>query len=159
QSRTVRLPAARLRPHHHARSRLAGGHQNRERGRAAGLRDDGRRRPRCGAVPGKAVRRVRPRIGNPAARPGDLARLRRPEPEAQSRPRRIKFLVKTLGIEEFKRLVLEERAKLPVDTRWTSYLEALPSYGEQPLKPGAALNGASRPAGYDAWARSNVYQQ
>src|SRR5262245_61806408 len=80
--------------------------------------------------------------------------------EKRNRARaRIKFLVKNLGMEEFKRLVLEERAKLPADTRWTSYLEALPSYGEQPLKPGAALNGASRPAGYDAWARSNVYQQ
>ena len=36
---------------------------------------------------------------------------------------RIKFLIKDLGVEEFKRLVHEEREKLPHDERWTSYIE------------------------------------
>jgi len=35
---------------------------------------------------------------------------------------RIKFLVQQLGIEEFKRLVLEERATLPHDPEWTAFL-------------------------------------
>jgi len=80
--------------------------------------------------------------------------------EKRNRARaRIKFLVKNLGIEEFRRLVLEERAKLPHDDRWTGFLDALPSYGEKPLKSGAELNGASRPEGFDDWYRTNVYAQ
>ena len=80
--------------------------------------------------------------------------------EKRNRARaRIKFLVKNLGIDEFKRLVMEERAKLTPDPRWTSYIETLPAYGERPLKPGAALNGAAQPAGFTEWARTNVYRQ
>lgn len=80
--------------------------------------------------------------------------------EKRNRARaRIKFLVKNLGIEEFRRLVLEERAVLPHDDRWTGFLEALPAYGEKPLKSGGALDGAAGPDGFDAWYRSNVYRQ
>ncbi len=80
--------------------------------------------------------------------------------EKRNRARaRIKFLVKNLGIEEFRRLVLEERATLPHDDRWAGFLEALPSYGEKPLKDGASLNGAARPQGFDAWYETNVYKQ
>jgi sulfite reductase (ferredoxin) len=80
--------------------------------------------------------------------------------EKRNRARaRIKFLVKNLGIEEFKRLVLEERSKLSADPRWTSYIESVPDFVEQPLKAGEALNGAARPEGFDAWARTNLYRQ
>lgn len=80
--------------------------------------------------------------------------------EKRNRARaRIKFLVKNMGIEEFRRQVLEERAKLPHDERWTAFLEALPAYGEQPLKRGAELNGGARPEGFDDWLRTNVYRQ
>ena len=80
--------------------------------------------------------------------------------EKRNRARaRIKFLVSQLGIEEFRRLVLEERAKLPHDDRWTAYLAELPAYGEKPLKPGAPLDGAARPAGFDEWHKSNVQRQ
>ncbi len=80
--------------------------------------------------------------------------------EKRNRARaRIKFLVKNLGMEEFKRLVLEERAKLPHDDRWAAYLDELPSHGEKPLKVGASLNGAARPEGFDAWCETNVYRQ
>src|SRR5215813_1283972 len=41
---------------------------------------------------------------------------------------RIKFLVEQLGIEEFRRLVFEERQKLTPDERWTDYLNDLPDY-------------------------------
>ncbi|MBI3001032.1 MAG: nitrite/sulfite reductase, partial [Deltaproteobacteria bacterium] len=43
--------------------------------------------------------------------------------EKRNRARaRIKFLVANLGVDEFRRVVLEERQKLPTDPRWTSYL-------------------------------------
>ncbi len=72
---------------------------------------------------------------------------------------RLKFLVAKLGIEEFKRLVLEERKILPHDPRWTAYLKDVPHAGETPLKNAVQLNGQKRPAGFDTWAATNVYQQ
>jgi sulfite reductase (ferredoxin) len=71
---------------------------------------------------------------------------------------RIKFLVKKLGLEEFKRLVFEERSKLRPDERWTSFLADLHATDEKPLKPPSELAGA-RPAGFEAWAKSNVLPQ
>src|SRR5512146_1454566 len=65
---------------------------------------------------------------------------------------RIKFLVKKLGLEEFKRLVFEERGKLRHDERWTSFLAELHATDEAPLKAPSELSGA-RPAGFDAWAK------
>src|SRR5579859_4762381 len=44
---------------------------------------------------------------------------------------RLKFLVTKLGIDEFKRLVLTERATLPPDPGWTAYLRDAPTYREQ----------------------------
>ncbi len=72
---------------------------------------------------------------------------------------RIKFLVAKLGIDEFKRLVLEERKILPEDEQWTAYLKDLSHYQETPLKDAVPLNGAARPTGYDQWAQTNVYRQ
>lgn len=72
---------------------------------------------------------------------------------------RIKFLVEKLGIEEFRRLVEEERATLPHDPRWTAYLDNLERYDEKPLKPGIQLNGHRRPDGFDEWLQTNVYHQ
>src|SRR5258708_688505 len=74
---------------------------------------------------------------------------------------RIKFLVQQLGIEEFKRLVLAERATLAPDPEWTSFLteEGLSAHDEQPLRPAVALNGAARPQGFDDWLKTNVYRQ
>jgi sulfite reductase (ferredoxin) len=75
--------------------------------------------------------------------------------EKQNRARaRIKFLVDKLGIEEFRRLVAEERQNLPVDPRWTQFPDAT----DKPLKPAAALNG-DRPAGFAQWLETNVYRQ
>src|SRR5207244_10924500 len=46
--------------------------------------------------------------------------------EKKNRARaRLKFLIARLGIEEFRRLVLEERAILPHETRGTEYLDAV----------------------------------
>jgi sulfite reductase (ferredoxin) len=80
--------------------------------------------------------------------------------EKRNRARaRIKFLVKNLGIDEFRRLVHEERAKLPPDPRWTSYLPRVAAWRETPLKAGAPLNGAARPEGFADWQAHNVYRQ
>src|SRR6266851_4946827 len=64
---------------------------------------------------------------------------------------RIKFLVDQLGIDEFRRLVYEEREKLTQDDRWTGYLDTLPDYKETPARPAISLNGHARPDGFDAW--------
>jgi len=72
---------------------------------------------------------------------------------------RIKFLVAKLGIEEFRRLVQEERKILPHDPRWTAYLDDLNVTDEEPLKPGIALNGAQLPDGFAEWYKTNVYKQ
>jgi len=79
--------------------------------------------------------------------------------EKRNRARaRIKFLVAHLGLEEFKRLVLEERAALPDDPRWTAHLTGAPPAAEQPLKPAAPANGGGS-NGFEGWARTNVYHQ
>ncbi len=82
--------------------------------------------------------------------------------EKQNRSRaRIKFLVAKLGIDEFRRLVMEERKILPHDPRWTAYLPQAHEFKETPLKPASSLNPAAvgHPEGFDAWARTNVYRQ
>ena len=80
--------------------------------------------------------------------------------ERENRARaRVKFVVKKLGIEEFKRVVLEERAKLRPDERWTAFLADLHVTDEKPLKPGRALGPGPYPPGFDAWRKSNVRPQ
>ena len=80
--------------------------------------------------------------------------------EKRNRARaRIKFVVKNLGIDEFSRLVREERATLAHDPRWTSYLPSVAAWQETPLKSGAPLNGAAQPEGFADWHRTNVYRQ
>ena len=72
---------------------------------------------------------------------------------------RLKFVVAKLGIEEFRRLVLEEREQLRHDPAWTAHLDNLGAYDETPLKPPTQLNGASRPEGFDEWHATNVRSQ
>ena len=73
---------------------------------------------------------------------------------------RMKFLVVKLGLEEFKRLVLEERASLPIDPRWTSYLADAEKEQEQPSRPPGLLQiGAKEPEDLHEWRASNVYAQ
>jgi sulfite reductase (ferredoxin) len=72
---------------------------------------------------------------------------------------RIKFLVSKLGIDEFRRIVLEERKTMPVDERWTSYLPNVAKYKENPRKAPAFLNGQARPEGFEKWFATNVYRQ
>ena len=80
--------------------------------------------------------------------------------EKKNRARaRIKFLVAQLGLEEFKRRVLAERASLPTDERWSAHLPDVGLRTETPSQPGTPPSGGPRPEGFDAWARTNVYRQ
>jgi sulfite reductase (ferredoxin) len=72
---------------------------------------------------------------------------------------RIKFLVSKLGIDEFRRLIDEERAILPHDDRWTSYLPDAEAWADAPARPAAAADGAALPEGFAEWRRTNVYMQ
>jgi sulfite reductase (ferredoxin) len=80
------------------------------------------------------------------------------EKENRSRAR-IKFLVKKLGVEEFRRLVLEERAKLRPDPRWTAFLDELHATDGKPNQPGSTLELAGQPADFVAWHQTNVQPQ
>jgi sulfite reductase (ferredoxin) len=85
-----------------------------------------------------------------------FARLGEKENRARAR---IKFLVKKLGIEQFRRLVLEERAKLRPDPRWTAFLEDLSFTDERPYKNGSQLDSGPTDATFARWRRTNVRPQ
>ncbi|MGD8728423.1 MAG: nitrite/sulfite reductase, partial [Gemmatimonadota bacterium] len=81
--------------------------------------------------------------------------------EKENRGRaRIKFLVAKLGIEEFRKLVFEEREGLPHDPRWTAYIDDVAEYGEKPLKDGVPFEptGDESPE-FEAWYETNVKPQ
>jgi sulfite reductase (ferredoxin) len=72
---------------------------------------------------------------------------------------RIKFLVANLGIEEFRRLVLEERASLEEDPAWRNWLPEIAKYEEAALP--APFSGEPLDLGteFEQWKSTNVYQQ
>ena len=72
---------------------------------------------------------------------------------------RIKFLVEKLGIEEFSRLVAEEREKLPDDPRWTAYLDGLENFTEKPTRESAPLVEQMDVEGFKEWYETNIYSQ
>jgi sulfite reductase (ferredoxin) len=72
---------------------------------------------------------------------------------------RLKFLVQKLGIDEFRRLVLDEVRAMPEDSSWRQHFDQIPRFSDKPVEPGVQLNGLPRPAGFDAWAASNLYDQ
>ncbi len=80
--------------------------------------------------------------------------------EKKTRSRaRLKFLIEKWGMEKFIEEVLAERAKLAVDPRWTSFLDELHQFDEQPLKPPGevpALNGNAR---LNNWITTNLREQ
>jgi sulfite reductase (ferredoxin) len=96
-----------------------------------------------------------------------IARVFAARGEKKSRARaRMKFLVEALGVEEFRKLVLEERQKLPHDPRWTSYLEESQHVAEKPLKDGKEIDwprekpvDGARWAEFLRWHRANVRPQ
>ncbi len=72
---------------------------------------------------------------------------------------RIKFLVAKLGIEEFRRLVEDERKTLPHDDRWTAFLDDLPQTSGEPVSTPAPLAASGLPEGFAEWRETNVYAQ
>src|SRR5436190_3338758 len=72
---------------------------------------------------------------------------------------RLKFVVQKLGIEEFKRVVLEERRTMPEDPSWRKYFDEIPRYDEKPAFIGVPLNSAKKPEGFEAWEETNIYRQ
>jgi sulfite reductase (ferredoxin) len=80
--------------------------------------------------------------------------------ERQNRARaRFKFVVKKLGIEETKRLVLEERQKLRPDPRWTAFLADLHATDEKPTRPPGTLPEGPLPDGFSRWRETNALPQ
>jgi sulfite reductase (ferredoxin) len=80
--------------------------------------------------------------------------------EKKNRARaRLKFVVQKLGIEEFRRIVLEERSILPRDARWTSFLADIRSQEERPRRDPELLGLGRRPEGFDLWKKTNVRPQ
>jgi sulfite reductase (ferredoxin) len=72
---------------------------------------------------------------------------------------RIKFLVAKMGIEEFRRLIEEERKKLVPEPRWTSLIAQYVKQTEKPLKKSSQLKSEAFPPGFLSWRKTNVYAQ
>lgn len=72
---------------------------------------------------------------------------------------RIKFLVQKLGIEEFRRLVYEERALLENDPGWTQWLKDLQGYTESALPAPAVGEAIAHGPDFDQWRKTNLYAQ
>src|SRR5579864_7221606 len=52
---------------------------------------------------------------------------------------RLKFVIQKMGLEEFKRVVMEERKTLMPESRWTEYLKDVAAYREEAGRPAALL--------------------
>ena len=88
-----------------------------------------------------------------------IARVFARHGEKKNRNRaRIKFLLKDLGIEKFRELVLEERERLPYDPRWTEYLETADQVQEEPLRQGGQMPQAGS-EGFEHWVKFNARPQ
>ena len=72
---------------------------------------------------------------------------------------RLKFLVAKLGIEEFRKMVDEERQVLPHDDAWTAFIDDVPNHVDQPLKDGVRLESTAVDPDFQAWRKSNVQAQ
>jgi sulfite reductase (ferredoxin) len=72
---------------------------------------------------------------------------------------RIKFLVAKLGVDEFRRLVEDERAQLREDPRWVQFIEEGYAYEEGPLREGKPLPEGQYSEAFQAWRRTNTEPQ
>lgn len=71
---------------------------------------------------------------------------------------RLKFLVKKLGFDAFRQMVLEERAKIPPEQRWTAWIDGIAPH-DAPKKPPSAGLRTAGDAAYEAWRATNVHPQ
>jgi sulfite reductase (ferredoxin) len=72
---------------------------------------------------------------------------------------RLKFVVAKLGIDEFRRIVLEERAAMPEDPSWKTFFDEIPRWDERPGEKLVQLTAQKKPEGFEAWEATNVYPQ
>lgn len=72
---------------------------------------------------------------------------------------RIKFLVSKFGIDEFRRLVLEERQTLENDPNWTNWIETIDGYNEAALPEPASGEPIELGEEFEKWQSTNVYRQ
>ncbi len=72
---------------------------------------------------------------------------------------RIKFLVEKLGIEAFRELVVAERAVLPQDERWTSFIDDTRCVAPIPSPLAAAEEGSAAVPGFRSWRATNACPQ
>ena len=73
---------------------------------------------------------------------------------------RLKFVVQKLGIDEFKRVVVEEWKSMPEDPSWKKFFDEIPRYEEKPAFASVPLTINGRKGeGFDGWATTNVYRQ
>ena len=72
---------------------------------------------------------------------------------------RMKFLVNKVGIDEFRKLVHQEREILPHDERWVSDIEATRTLVSKPLLPESIFNLDIAPEAFKTWFQSNVRPQ
>lgn len=80
--------------------------------------------------------------------------------EKKNRSRaRLKFLIKSWGMEKFKEAVLEERKKLPDDPRWTEYLSSVDAFEEKPSRPPGTLTATNGNEHYNRWMKANLREQ
>jgi sulfite reductase (ferredoxin) len=80
--------------------------------------------------------------------------------EKRNRARaRLKFLVAKLGIDEFRRLVAEERKALAADPHWTDWLGRVNDRNEAALPEPANTEPVTPASGFEQWCRTNVYRQ
>ena len=80
--------------------------------------------------------------------------------EKRNRSRaRLKFLVAKLGIDEFRRMVLEERAALPDDEAWTSFLDDTSTPFDGPTREATTLGPGPFSEEFERWRSTNVEEQ
>ena len=81
--------------------------------------------------------------------------------EKQNRNKaRLKFLVQKFGIDEFRRLVLEERQTLEDDPTWTDWIDDIAQYQEAALpEPVTQGEAPQTDEAFERWKSTNVYQQ
>ncbi|MCD6024214.1 MAG: nitrite and sulphite reductase 4Fe-4S region [Fibrobacteria bacterium] len=72
---------------------------------------------------------------------------------------RIKFLIADMGWEKFRETVIAERAILPHDDRWSSYIKDIGKFEEKPLKPAGKKLAPTGDQEYDFWVSTNVSAQ
>ncbi len=74
---------------------------------------------------------------------------------------RLKFVVQKLGIDEFRRLVEQERNTMPEDPSWRTFFDEIPRWDEQPGEKVVQLsvNGSKKSPEFAKWEKTNIYPQ